>query len=623
MVSLFTACCWDGDVEYVRYALLNGQDPNERDEDDGCTGLMHAVQNKENEILELLLEQPEIDINSVNEIGDTALHVAGYYGNLWAVKKLVSDPRIKTLNSRNNDGKTPLLEAVMMGNVDCVRELVKFPEINLFGCCPKGRTLLGNAVMSAVIDDDNAIVELLLKQPELDINSVNEIGDTALHVAGYSGNLWAVKKLVSDPRIKTLNSRNNDGQTPLIGAVRMGDVDCVRELVKIPGVDLHKISPQGRTLEEMVCEACDENEPKVIEKKAEIVSMIKNARLQKNKVFVQYCLNGKVEEAKQALIDGQDPNEKAEEYHSCSPLALAVIMKQNAIVELLLEQPQTDLNCADNNGDTALHDACFINNPLAVANLGRDPRIRKVNSRNKNGVTPLMHAVRKGNVDCVREVVKLPGINLSMSYLSKDKTKEITLEDITCELLKSKKKEIKGNILSLLQNARHARHVAYMALGKCEYCDYTSDKRSNLDKHVKETHNKLEQKPLCCNHCDYTTVRQGDLKKHIKETHEKLEQKLLHCNHCDYTTVRQGDLKKHIKETHEKLEQQLLHCNHCDYTNVRQGNLNRHMLTHTNKVHKIGKFKCDKCDFSDDEKKRLTQHLKRKHPMVENVFECR
>ena len=149
MVSLFTTCCWDGDVEYVRYALLNGQDPNERDEDDGCTGLMHAVQNNENEILELLLEQPEIDINSVNEIGDTALHVAGYYGNLWAVKKLVSDPRIKTLNSRNNDGQTPLLKAVLMDNVDCVRELVKFPEINLFGCCSKGTTLLENAIIEA------------------------------------------------------------------------------------------------------------------------------------------------------------------------------------------------------------------------------------------------------------------------------------------------------------------------------------------------------------------------------------------------------------------------------------------------------------------------------------------
>ena len=619
MLAQFMTCCQDGEVEDARQALLDGQDPNERDEDDGCTGLMLAVQNKQNEILELLIEQPEIDINCVSKKGNSVLHFACLNDNPWAIEKLGSDPRIKKLNSGNNVGITPLLGAVMLGNVDSVRELVKFPEINLFGSCDKGRTLLGYAV----IDKDNAIVELLLKQPKLDINSVNKIGDTALHVAGFSGNLWAVKKLVSDPRIKTLNSRNNDGQTPLIGAVRMGDVDCVRELVKIPGVDLHKISPQGRTLEEMVCDACDENEPKVIDKKAEIVSMIKNARnarLKKNKVFVQYCMDGKVEEAKQALIDGQDPNEKAEEYHSCTPLALAVIKKQNVIVELLLEQPQIDLNCANNNGDTALHDACFFNNPLAVANLGSDPRIRTVNSRNKNGVKPLMHAVENENVECVREVVKLPGIHLFMSYLSKhtkQKTREITLEDITCKLVKSKKKkEIKSNILSLLQNAR-------LYWDKCEYCDYTSDKRSNLNKHVKETHKKLEQKPLCCNHCDFTTVRQGDLKKHIKETHEKLEQKLLHCNYCDYTTVRQGDLKKHINENHEKLEQNLLHCNHCDYTNMRQGNLNRHMLTHANKIHKIGQFKCDKCDFSDDKKNRLTQHLKRKHLMVDNVFECR
>ena len=317
-------------------------------------------------------------------------------------------------------------------------------------------------------------------------------------------------------------------------------------------MDLHKISHQGRTLEEMACEACHEEEPKLIVKKAEIVSMIKEARLKKNKVFVQYCMDGKVEEAKQALIDGQDPNERANWNPCYTPLALAVIKKQNSIVELLLQQPQIDLNLENKNGDTALHDACYFNNPLAVANLGRDPRIKTVNSRNKNGVTPLMHAVRRGNVDCVSEVVKLPGIHLFKSYLLKpNQTKEITLEDITCELVKSNKKEIKDNILSLLQNARHY-------WDKCEYCDYTSDKRSNLDKHMKEPHKKLEQKLLCCNHCDYTTVRQEDLKKHIKESHEKLEQNLLHCNHCDYTTERQG-------------------------------NLNRHILTHANKVHKIGK----------------------------------
>ena len=40
------------------------------------------------------------------------------------------------------------------------------------------------------------------------------------------------------------------------------------------------------------------------------------------------------------------------------------------------------------------------------------------------------------------------------------------------------------------------------------------------------------------------------------------------------------------------------------------------------KKNKIGKFKCHKCDFSDDKKNRLTQHLKRKHSMVDNIFEC-
>ena len=45
-------------------------------------------------------------------------------------------------------------------------------------------------------------------------------------------------------------------------------------------------------------------------------------------MFIQYCMDGNVVEAKQALIDGQDPNEKSEEHHSHTPLVLAIIKKQ-------------------------------------------------------------------------------------------------------------------------------------------------------------------------------------------------------------------------------------------------------------------------------------------------------
>ena len=45
-----------GEVEHVRQALMNGQDPNIKDEHD-MTPLMLAVWKEENTIMELLLEQ--------------------------------------------------------------------------------------------------------------------------------------------------------------------------------------------------------------------------------------------------------------------------------------------------------------------------------------------------------------------------------------------------------------------------------------------------------------------------------------------------------------------------------------------------------------------------------------
>ena len=36
--------------------------------------------------------------------------------------------------------------------------------------------------------------------------------------------------------------------------------------------------------------------------------------------------------------------------------------------------------------------------------------------------------------------------------------------------------------------------------------------------------------------CDYEPFRQSNLDKHIKETHQKSEQNLLQCNICEYKT---------------------------------------------------------------------------------------
>ena len=621
-----------GEVEHVRQALMNGQDPNIKDEDD-MTPLMLAVWKEENTIMELLLEQKEIDINSVDNNGETALHYACFYANNpWAVKILGSDPRMKTLNTKDTDGLSPILRAIRAGNADCVRELVKIPGVDLFGHCPEGRTLLGTAVSLGYFDcveelvqipgidlsgqipyngstlletairpakcdfRDNDIVEFLLQQPELDINCFNKNGDTALHVACYVGNVWAVKKLVSDSRIN-LNVINKKGDNPLAIAIQEEEAECVRELVKLKGIEIPWYF-LGMT------------------QNREITNIVIHQLIAKdNSAFVQYCMDGKVEEVRQAIKDGQDPNVKAEaKYQHYSILTIAVIKNLNNIVELLLAEPKIDINWVDEHGNSALHVASYFGNSWAVAKLGNDPRSKTLNTKNKKGITPLMHAIRRGNVDCVDELVKLPGVYLNknledINWEFMEVHISLPLEQLKWELVKLER----GNLmLGLIHKARQ---------NQCQYCEYQTDKKSNLDKHIKEIHDKSKQKLLQCDQCDYETVRKGDLFKHIKETHKTEEQKLLMCNQCDYTTVRQRNLNRHIRETHKKEDEPLLECDLCGYKAMRKYQIERHMNTHNN-TEIVKSYQCDKCEFNHNKKQRLTQHIKRKHYSDNNIFEC-
>merc|ERR1719209_1414729 len=56
--------------------------------------------------------------------------------------------------------------------------------------------------------------------------------------------------LVDDRRMRSLNTRDGHGRTPLMEAVWWGRVSCVRYLVMVQGVSLETWDAEGRSLEE-------------------------------------------------------------------------------------------------------------------------------------------------------------------------------------------------------------------------------------------------------------------------------------------------------------------------------------------------------------------------------------
>ena len=104
--------------------------------------------------------------------------------------------------------------------------------------------------MKAIFREHNSIVKVLLKQPSLDINRSNSQGFTAVHKACFHDNVTSIRMLLGDPRLTSVNARNFIGWTPLLMAVFGGSIECVRELVRVEGVDLETTDAEGRSLEE-------------------------------------------------------------------------------------------------------------------------------------------------------------------------------------------------------------------------------------------------------------------------------------------------------------------------------------------------------------------------------------
>jgi len=115
------------------------------------------------------------------------------------------------------------------------------------GVDSSGRT----GLMGAVWKKHNSIVEFLLQYPGVDVNCQTTGGVTALHCSVHSDNLEGLRLLLASHGMRSLNTRTVDGCTPLMWAVHLGSLSCVRELVGVEGVDLDTRDGQGRSLEEV------------------------------------------------------------------------------------------------------------------------------------------------------------------------------------------------------------------------------------------------------------------------------------------------------------------------------------------------------------------------------------
>ena len=118
-----------------------------------------AYGSRVSEVSSLLRDHPDINVNWTDEYQEAALHITSLYGHVEIVKLLLAHPTIN-VNLRNSDGKTPLS----------------------YGCSYE------------------SVVEVLLKDPRVDVTFDDSRGCAPLWKASYNGEYELVEWLIASGR---------------------------------------------------------------------------------------------------------------------------------------------------------------------------------------------------------------------------------------------------------------------------------------------------------------------------------------------------------------------------------------------------------------------------------------
>jgi len=133
---------------FQRYAIeIIKEDPNMdinvRD-DSGRTALDYAVIDGYLPVLYHLLSRPGLKVNAQDDAGSTALHLAVSHGYVAGVEALLTHGNIN-VNAQDKHGRTPLHLAVEMGDLTSTKALLQHPEIRLQTRDNNGFTALDDA----------------------------------------------------------------------------------------------------------------------------------------------------------------------------------------------------------------------------------------------------------------------------------------------------------------------------------------------------------------------------------------------------------------------------------------------------------------------------------------------
>ncbi|XP_046635844.1 poly [ADP-ribose] polymerase tankyrase-1-like [Daphnia pulicaria] len=323
------------------------------------------------EIFDLLLAHYKVNIDDVDESGQTALHAAVFACNAIAVKYLIKNGA--NPNIIDNNGMSPL-------------HVATWERVH-----------------------GNAIIDLLLEVKKVkglgDVNDQNEQGVTALHYAAFKSNEITAEHLIQ--KGADVNRLDIEGHTPLhVAASQAKDMKIIDVLLK--NIEDEAIFKNDATAI-VACAKMNKNE--------RLTDQIVARLVEKGIASIEESQSDEVNAEMFRITIRNRVHITTETYNEIEMNALhlaSIYAKTTDLIDEVLRKGEFDINGVDNDGNTPLHYAIEGMNPaIIIPHLilkGADPNVG-----NKNGVTPLHKAATYAkDVQVVELFLNNPDVDVNL-----------------------------------------------------------------------------------------------------------------------------------------------------------------------------------------------------------------
>uniref|UniRef100_A0ABD2XNG9 Uncharacterized protein n=1 Tax=Trichogramma kaykai TaxID=54128 RepID=A0ABD2XNG9_9HYME len=336
-----------------------------------------------------------VDINALDKLGNTALHVALANDHWKLAESLLR--RGGDLNLVDERGWTPL-HTICMRNDRLAEWLFGLSESMCQPVQVNARDKRGNTPLHYALDCNlRATVELLLRKGA-DPNLANEEGLTPLHIICKRERVSFLESFLKNAeevnQLVRVDARDKLGHTSLHLALLLNADIEVPELLLKKGADANLANEKGLTPLHIICEREKVSFLKSFLKNVEEVNQLVQIDARNNEgntpLHLALECNADKKVSELLLQRGADPNSANKK--GLTPLHVICKWKPVNFVTMFFNinkklNQTVQVDAQDNEGNTPLHSAIFSGNEKKIELLlrkGADP-----NLANKDGSTPL------------------------------------------------------------------------------------------------------------------------------------------------------------------------------------------------------------------------------------------